>query len=259
MALPEYALQSLHGSIIAWRWNKYHRKRDLTHTILFKAGGWRTQVLKLWVLSYYSHYFLPIMPQKELIYMMGKCTLSGYSPWVPTYVHQAALYLGANGIADLYWLRWPVDVQTMTSFDDPTHVVDKYLEVWWEFPLQSNMLPWAERSEDHLAIYCVQVQCFDFFFLLVIDLFHKPACDVGSLNPLPPQGLYFTVPHLSLRTPCVRRESARSPHGVCMESAQSPHDVHGLSQIVNKKNKNTVHADSPRTMTNERMEKVLFN
>jgi hypothetical protein len=37
--------------------------------------------------------------------------------------------------------------------------------------------------------------------------------------PIPSSLLYFTVPHLSLQTPCVRRESAWSPHGVRTESA----------------------------------------
>lgn len=102
---------------------------------------------------------------------MGKCTLSGYAPWVPPYVHQVASYLGADGLADLYKLRWPVDVQTMTCFDDPTRVVDKYLEAWWELPLQSSMLPWAERPEVHLAIYRVQVCVLD-SFLPIIELVH---------------------------------------------------------------------------------------
>jgi hypothetical protein len=44
--------------------------------------------------------------------------------------------------------------------------------------------------------------------------------------------VYFTVPHLSLQTLCVHRESARSPHG-----------IHRLGQIVNKKNKNIVCMD----------------
>jgi hypothetical protein len=100
------------------------------------------------------------------------------------------------------------------------------------------------------------------------SLLHKPAqgwlhAQLGGLSNLIiffcSLKLYFTLPHLSLRTLCGLCVSVGSPHGVRMESAQSLHRVHGLGQIVNKKNKNIVRADSLRTMNNERKEKVLFN
>lgn len=90
--------------------------------------------------------------------MLGKCALTGFTPWVPPHIHQAAEYLGdGNVFADLRELQWPVEVQHTHGENDPTRVLNAYLGDWWRHPLTPDIESWVGRVEEHLALYSTQV------------------------------------------------------------------------------------------------------
>lgn len=80
--------------------------------------------------------------------------------WVPEFVQLAAYDMLEHPLPHLNGVLDP---------DDPTRVLENYQEPWWESPLESEMIPWADQPKDHISIYQVQVQ---FSFLIFIHLIY---------------------------------------------------------------------------------------
>lgn len=96
--------------------------------------------------------------KREIIYVLGRCALIGYMGWLPEFVQLVAY---DNLEHPLPHLDGKLDP------DDPTRVLENYQDPWWESPLESEMIPWADQPKDHILIYQVQVL---FSFLVFICL-----------------------------------------------------------------------------------------
>lgn len=96
--------------------------------------------------------------KREIIYVLGRCALIGYMGWLPEFIH---LVTYDDLEHPLQHLGGEFDP------DDPTRVLESYQEPWWESPLESEMIPWADQPTNHILVYRVQVL---FSFVIFICL-----------------------------------------------------------------------------------------